>query len=194
MNVLHTFASSPRTQSSPCPISPKLEKKRVATARIKSVFPRASVAQYRHTSPTRSLRWPPQSGCVQGTSRRISHRRQRGPCTFLPSYCFTPAAPTHDHGVCASVASRAPHASRTPSSAWLLGYSPQGRGAVVTGQLNDVEEGSIPIGRAQKVVIATNFSDGRWRDEHPTLAASTEQPLMQTTIVEGHRISLAVCV
>ena len=119
MNVLHTGASSPRAHSSPCPISPKLENKRGATSRIKSVVPRASVAQYRHTSPTRSLLWPPQSGCVQGTSRRISHRRQRGPCTFLPSYGFTPAAPTHDHGVCASVASRAPHASRTPSSALL---------------------------------------------------------------------------
>ena len=68
---------------------------------------------------------------------------------------------------------------------------PSGR-ALVTGHLNDVEEGRIPIGRAQQVVIATNFSDGRWREAHPTLAASTEQSLMPTTIVEGHRTSLAV--
>src|SRR5205807_1275374 len=96
-----------------------LEKKRAATSRIKSVVPRASVAQYRHTSPTRSLRWPPQAGCVQGTSRRISHRRHRGLCIFLQSYGFIQASPTHDYGVCASVASRAPHASPTPSSVLL---------------------------------------------------------------------------
>jgi len=63
--------------------------------------------------------------------------------------------------------------------------------ALVTGHLNDVEEGRIPIGRAQKVVIATDFMDGRWREGHPTLISPTEQPCMQTTIVQGHTIPLS---
>src|SRR6266487_1583435 len=75
-----------------------------------------------------------------------------------------------------------------------LGYSPQGRGAVVTGQLDNVEKGRILLGRTQQVVIATHGLDGRWREAHPTLVASTEQPLMQTAIVEGHRTSLSVLV
>ena len=75
-----------------------------------------------------------------------------------------------------------------------LGSRLQGRGAVVTGQLDNVEKGCILVGRTQQGVRATHGLDGRWREAHPTLAASTEQPLMQTTIVEGHRTSLAVCV
>jgi len=57
---------------------------------------------------------------------------------------------------------------------------------VVTGQLDNVEKGRILLGRTQQGIIATNSMDGRWREAYPTLAASTEQPLMQTTIVEGH--------
>jgi len=63
---------------------------------------------------------------------------------------------------------------------------------VVTGQLDNVEKGCILVGRTQQGVRATYGLDGRWREAHPTLAASTEQPLMQTTRVEGHRRSLAV--
>ena len=68
---------------------------------------------------------------------------------------------------------------------------PSGR-ALVTGHLNDVEEGRIPLGRAQQGVIATDCMDGRWREGHPTLTSPTEQPCMQTTIVKGHRTSLSV--
>ena len=71
------------------------------------------------------------------------------------------------------------------------GYGLPSRGALVTGPLKNVEEGSILIGRAQQVVIATDFIDGRWREGHPTLTSPTEQPCMQTTIVKGHNISLA---
>ena len=70
------------------------------------------------------------------------------------------------------------------------GYGLQSRGALVTGHLNDVEKGSIPIGRAQQVVIATDFRDDRLREGHPTLTSPTEQPCMQTTIVQGHIIPL----
>ena len=72
------------------------------------------------------------------------------------------------------------------------GYGLQSCRALVTGHLNDLEERRIPIGRAQKVVISTDFIDGRWREGHPTLTSPTEQPCMQTTIVKGHRTSLSV--
>jgi hypothetical protein len=65
-------------------------------------------------------------------------------------------------------------------------------GAVVTGQLDNMEKGRILLGRTQQGVIATNCMDGRWREVHPTLASLTEQPLLPTTIVEGHRTSLSV--
>ena len=71
------------------------------------------------------------------------------------------------------------------------GYGLQSRGALVTGPLKNVEEGSIRIGRAQQVVIATDFLNGRWREGHPPRASPTEQPLMQTTVVQGHRIYLS---
>ena len=71
------------------------------------------------------------------------------------------------------------------------GYGLQSRGALVTGHLKDVEQGSLPIGSAQQVVISTDFMDGRWREGHPTLISPTEQPRMQTTIVQGHTIPLA---
>jgi len=71
------------------------------------------------------------------------------------------------------------------------GYGLQSCGALVTGPLNDLEEGSIPIGRAQKVVISMDFIHGRLREGHPTLTSPTEQPCMQTTIVKGHTIPLA---
>jgi hypothetical protein len=63
-------------------------------------------------------------------------------------------------------------------------------GAVVTGQLDNMEKGRILLRSTQQGVIATHGLDGCWRDVHPTLALSTEQPLMPTTIVEGHRTSL----
>jgi hypothetical protein len=63
--------------------------------------------------------------------------------------------------------------------------------ALLTGQLNDLKEGRIPIGRAQKVVISTDFMDGRLREGHPTLTSLTAQPCMQTTIVQGHTIPLS---
>src|SRR5262249_32704450 len=65
----------------------------------------------------------------------------------------------------------------------------KGRGALVTGPVNDVEQGSIRIGRAQQVVVSTDVMHGRWREGHPPLPSPTEEPCMQTTIVQGHRIT-----
>ena len=65
------------------------------------------------------------------------------------------------------------------------------RGALVTGRLNDVEKGSILLGRAQQVVIATDVIHGRLREGHPPLISPAEEPCMQTTIVQGHRITLS---
>ena len=64
-------------------------------------------------------------------------------------------------------------------------------GALVTGPLNDVEKGRILMSRAQQVVIATDFVHGRWREGHPLLISPTEEPCMQTTIVQGHRLTLS---
>jgi hypothetical protein len=72
------------------------------------------------------------------------------------------------------------------------GYGPKGRYALVTGQLNDLEEGSIGMGRAQKFVISTDFINGRLRECHPTIASPTEKSLMQATIMEGHRTYLSL--
>jgi hypothetical protein len=71
------------------------------------------------------------------------------------------------------------------------GYGTQSRGTLVTRPLNDVEEGSILLGRVQQFVIATNFINGRLREGHPPRAAPTEQPLMQTTVVKRHRTYLS---
>jgi len=73
MHFLHTDASASAAHSSPCPISPRLEKKSVAISREKNVLLRSSLAQYRHTSPTLSFRCPSHAGFVQGTSSRIPH-------------------------------------------------------------------------------------------------------------------------
>ena len=72
------------------------------------------------------------------------------------------------------------------------GYGPKGRCALVTGQLNDLEEGSVGIGGAQKFVISTDFINGRLRECHPTMAPPTEKSLMQTTIMKGHRMYLSL--
>src|SRR5262245_46509928 len=69
------------------------------------------------------------------------------------------------------------------------GYGLKRHGALITGPLNDVEQGSILMGRAQQVVIATDFIHGRLREGHPPLTSPTEEPCMQTTIVQGHRIT-----
>ena len=71
------------------------------------------------------------------------------------------------------------------------GYGAKRRSALVTGQLNDVEQGSILLDRAQQCVIATDFINSRLREGHPTMASPTEQPLMQTTIMESHRTYLS---
>jgi len=70
-------------------------------------------------------------------------------------------------------------------------YSPKGCSALITGQLNDVEKGSIFLRSAQQFVIATDFINGRLREGHPPRASPTEQPLMQTTVVKGHRTNLS---
>jgi len=54
------------------------------------------------------------------------------------------------------------------------GYDLKSRGALVTGQLNDVEKGSILIGRVQQVVVATDFIHCCLREGHPPLTSPTE--------------------
>ena len=58
-------------QSSPCPISAKLEKKSVESSRTYRIFSRSLLTQYTQTSPILSLSWPEHPGFVQETSRRM---------------------------------------------------------------------------------------------------------------------------
>src|SRR5215470_9413610 len=66
----------------------------------------------------------------------------------------------------------------------------QRRGALVTSPRNDVEQGRILMSRPQQVGVSTDFIYGRLREGHPPLPSPTEEPCMQTTRVQGHRLTL----
>ena len=72
------------------------------------------------------------------------------------------------------------------------GSGPKGRCALVTGHLDDFEEGGIGIGRAEECVVPSDFADCLLRKRPPSLLGTTQEPRMQTAIAEGHRPYLSV--
>jgi hypothetical protein len=74
------------------------------------------------------------------------------------------------------------------------GYGPKGRGALVTGPLEDVEEGGIGIGRAEDLIVPSDCTDLLLRKSEPSLLGNTKESSMQTTIAQRHTSSLFVLV
>ncbi len=72
------------------------------------------------------------------------------------------------------------------------GSGPKGRCALVTGHLDDFEEGGIGIGRAEECVVPSAFADFPLRKRPPSLLGTAQEPRMQTAIAEGHRPCLSV--
>ena len=71
-------------------------------------------------------------------------------------------------------------------------YLSEGFCTLLTGRLNDSEEGGIGIGQAQECVRPADCIDFPLGESNPTIRSQTEKPLTQTAIWEGHTISLSV--
>ena len=68
----------------------------------------------------------------------------------------------------------------------------KGRGTLVTGALEDVQEGGISRGRAQEGIVPLDFADGLLWEREPSLLGKTKDAAMETTIVQRHTSSLLV--
>jgi hypothetical protein len=86
------------------------------------------------------------------------------------------------------------HSPRPIMTCCAPGCGPKGRDALVTGPLEDVEEGGIGIGRAEKCIVPSDFADFLRRKREPSLLGNTKDSSMQTTIAQRHTSSLCVLV
>jgi len=66
------------------------------------------------------------------------------------------------------------------------GDLPNGRGALVTEQRDDLEPGGIGRGRGEAVVVPADCVDLLLRRRHLSLRAPTKDPLRQTAIAQRH--------
>jgi hypothetical protein len=82
--------------------------------------------------------------------------------------------------------------TQTICRATPLGHLPEGCGALVARPLEDVEEGGIGSGRAEEVIVPSDFADGLLRKSAPSLLGNTKDSSMQTTIAQSHTSSLFV--